>query len=321
MNEKRQARKKRKSKIKSENNTTYIQVCIAIGYLGLMASASAQQGNLLSACIGPRSTWNNCIGTLDYSSAQYPNTTMTGEFKNGVKNGIGVIQYGDGVIIVQMYRDDKIDGISTMYNQDRTVNSVFEYKDGKEIAQLSPQQALPLPQNINPAPYRSSRSTQSFGKFPMNQRVPPVAFCDQTVFMVNGQPLDFEDVLLDGNRAIEHNKRGVIEAYVYLDRIKVADDPYGTSYAFMYKGTECYLSPPNNRMINANWRSPIQVIFNPQRSSISDDQYREIRRTLLKAQQSGQAGALVKITGSFDLFRDDFKLFLNGTSAQIIDVK
>jgi hypothetical protein len=154
----------------------------------------------------------------------------------------------------------------------------------------------------------------------MNSRVPPVAFCDQTVFTINGKALDFDDVLLDGNRAIEYNKQGAIEAYAYLDEIHVANDPFGTSYANMYKGTECYLFP-GNRMITPLFESPIQVIFNPQRSSIPENQYREIRRTLIKAQQSGSAGALVKISGSFDLLRDNFKLFFNGTAAQIIDVK
>ena len=167
---------------------------------------------------------------------------------------------------------------------------------------------------------QNSGGSQSFGSFKMNQRVPTVAFCDQTVFTVNGKELDFDDVLLDGNRATEYNKQGAIEAYVYLDLIRVSDDPFGTSYAKMYKGTECYIFP-GSRMIKPNFNSPIQVVFNPQRSNIPEAQYREIRRNLIKAQQAGQAGALVKISGSFDLFREDFKLFFNGTAAQIIDLK
>ena len=283
-------------------------------------TSSAQQNETLPSCVGTESTWHNCIGSYDASSAKDPNTIFIGEFRNGLRNGVGVTKYADGDMVVAMFKEDKRNGSSAYYKPDGRVAFVDEFQAGQKIRELSNREALPIPSFIKVQSMAPTSNMRANGPGPLNNRTPPEEFCDKGVFLVNGQPVQFDDIMLDGNRSTDYNKKGSIEAYAYLHSIIVADDPYGTSGAKMYQGDVCHIIGPKRR-IEPNFRSFVEVTFNPQTSDISQDKYREIRRTLLKARQFGDFNALVKISGSFGLFSNTYELYFAATNIEIIGAK
>ena len=139
----------------------------------------------------------------------------------------------------------------------------------------------------------------------------PQKICEAGAFVAGDDVYSFEDVIIDGEDAIKLNDRGTIKAYGYLVGINRAETQIEAKVANV---DECYPDIFFNVSVKSN--QLIDVVLT--KGSMADDDWKSIRRTMLKVDDGFTAKALVTLTGSFAP-KAYGGLFFLASSVQIID--
>jgi hypothetical protein len=189
--------------------------------------------------------------------------------------------------------------------------SVFHWEQG----QLPAQQASAVPATSAPQASASQPVLLSQPTDEMNIRLPPQSFCDKGIFIVNGSPIQFEDIVVDGPKSLELNKDGKITVYGYLApeyfRPHIVRQ-FAGSGAEIAAGNKCFLH--YDKRVAVKTDEMVDMLFSEK--NIPTDQYRQIKKKLLRATDGH---ALVKAAGHFGVYGDEDKLYFSADTLEIID--
>lgn len=151
---------------------------------------------------------------------------------------------------------------------------------------------------------------------PLVDATPPTKFCDKGYFEVGGSPVSFAEVTLEGNRAYELNNKGTITAFGYIKSIELAKDPMEPTRAKLFGEGQCWKEPLFQA--SSDMMTDVDIAFVPQ--SLTTEEYKDLRMTLIKIDSDAFAGrALVKVTGSFENYRNTKNTYFSAVSLEIVD--
>lgn len=139
----------------------------------------------------------------------------------------------------------------------------------------------------------------------------PQQICDPGAFVAGSDVYSFEDVIIEGDDAMKLNDSGTVAAYGYLVAIRIADDEIEAKLTTV---EECYPDTFFNVTVKSN--QLIDMVIT--KGGLSGDEWKDVRRTILKVDNGFTAKALVALTGSFAPKANDGIFFL-ASSIVIVD--
>lgn len=142
----------------------------------------------------------------------------------------------------------------------------------------------------------------------------PKAMCDEGVFVVGSAAYTFEDIAIESTLAISLNRSGPIVAYGYLAQGRLGDAVNSNVTAKLSTVDICYDIMDVVEVDNDLWVDTV-FAFN----DFDGNDWRELRRTVLRTTDGINSTALVKVTGAFELYSDTNSLFFRATAVEIVD--
>jgi hypothetical protein len=144
---------------------------------------------------------------------------------------------------------------------------------------------------------------------------PPTEFCEEGIFQIGSEYRSFEDIILDAHQVFDLNSLGEIYVYGYIRNVRLPTNAWERTDVSVGPGDRCYW------LINqgvAVYENRYDVLFVPGDTEIGEENYREIRRTLMRSNNLASGTALVKIRGSFHSYSNSGHYF-RGISIEVID--
>jgi hypothetical protein len=151
----------------------------------------------------------------------------------------------------------------------------------------------------------------------MKSQEPPAAFCDEGMFLIGNTKYTFEDVILEANAVVKLNEKGPVTAYGYIADLLLPSDPLEPTHASFFGGNDCKYE----KLVFDEASRKIALVVAPQLTSISEDQYKEIRRTMMRSFDMAGGTALLKFTGKFGFFSDSKRQYFLAEGVEVVSAR
>lgn len=140
----------------------------------------------------------------------------------------------------------------------------------------------------------------------------PTNMCDEGAFVVGDKTYSFDDIAVESTDATKFNEQGPITAYGYLVLVEMGRELNDNIVAKMGTISSC----TSTGMAAVESGNLVDVVF--ARSDYADEAWKDVRRSILKAEGGLMPKGLIALTGKFEIFTDTYGLYFRADGAKVV---